>query len=182
MNGFVSGGNPASSPPRVSSLGSSSGPAAGGNTVTVNGQGLTGATAVRFGGTLGTNLVVSSDSALTVRAPAGKGTVAVTVTTAAGTSAPVNYTYLQPPTLSRLSATSGSSAGGYRIVVQGAGLGDRPAVTFGGTTATVVSYTPTTIQLVVPAHVPGSVDVTVTTSAGAATLRGGFSYTASTHR
>jgi hypothetical protein len=58
-----------------------------GTQVTVTGTGFSGATTVDFGSTAGTSLTVSSATSLTVRAPAGSGTVDVTVTTPGGTSA-----------------------------------------------------------------------------------------------
>ena len=65
------------------------GPAAGGTTVTITGSNFTGATAVNFGSTPGTNLVVSSATSLTVVSPPGTGTVEVTVVTPGGTTATV---------------------------------------------------------------------------------------------
>ncbi len=82
--------------PAVSSLSPTTGPAAGGTTVTITGTNLTGATGVAFGTKAATNLVVSSATSMTAVAPAGTGTVDVTVTTPSGTST-VNsgdkYTY-----------------------------------------------------------------------------------------
>ena len=67
--------------------------------VTVNGSGFTGATAVSFGPHPGSNpLVAANGTALTVGLPAGTGTVDVTVTTPAGTSQPVaagQFSYLR---------------------------------------------------------------------------------------
>lgn len=51
------------------------------------------------------------------------------------------------------------------------------AVTFGGNLATnVVVVSDTQVTATTPAHVPGAVDVTVTTSGGSATLANGFTY------
>jgi hypothetical protein len=72
--------------PVVATVSPNSGPTAGGTTVSLTGSGFTGATAVRFGTALGTNLSVGSDSQLTVKSPAGFGTVDVTVSTATATS------------------------------------------------------------------------------------------------
>lgn len=73
----------------VLGLSPNSGPTAGGTTVTLTGSGFTGATTVNFGSVPGTNLIVNSDTQLTVTSPAGSGTVDVTVVTPAGTSAVV---------------------------------------------------------------------------------------------
>jgi hypothetical protein len=68
--------------------------AAGGTTVVLTGTNLTGATAVSFGATPATSFTVNSAVQITAVAPAGTGTVQVTVTTAGGTSNGVSYTYI----------------------------------------------------------------------------------------
>ncbi len=77
--------NPA---PTVTSVSPTNGPAAGGNTVTVNGTGFSGATAVDFGSTRAPRSAPSLDTSLTVTAPGGDRHGHVTVTTPNGTSAP----------------------------------------------------------------------------------------------
>jgi hypothetical protein len=74
--------------PTVTAVSPDSGPVAGGTSVTVTGANLTGATAVNFGTTAGTNVVVNGGgTSLTVTSPAGSlGTVDVTVVTTGGTS------------------------------------------------------------------------------------------------
>ena len=73
--------------PSVSAVSPSSGPVGGNQSVTISGHGLTGATAVSFGGSAGTGIVVNSDTSITVTTPAhAAGTVDVTVTTPGGTS------------------------------------------------------------------------------------------------
>jgi hypothetical protein len=71
--------------PTVSALSSVSGPAAGGKAVTITGTNLYGAVEVDFGSSAAT-ITKESATSVTVIAPAGSGTVDVTVTTAAGTS------------------------------------------------------------------------------------------------
>ena len=74
--------------PTVTGVSPSSGPAAGGTSVTVSGTNLTGATAVDFGtANPGTSITAVTATSLTVTSPAGTGTVNVTVTTPNGTSA-----------------------------------------------------------------------------------------------
>jgi len=93
-----SGGPPPPPPPAVTSVVPSSGPAAGGTAVTVNGTGLTGGT-VRFGASAAT-AVTCAASDCHVTAPAGTGTVDVRVTTGAGTSpvtAADHYSYIVSP-------------------------------------------------------------------------------------
>ncbi len=82
----------ANSTPVLSSLSPNTGPPAGGNLVTITGTGLDGAT-VRFGSATA-GVVSASSTQLTVRAPAGNGTVEVRATSPAGLlSAPLSYTY-----------------------------------------------------------------------------------------
>ena len=97
-------------PPTVTAVTPLAGPAAGGNTVTVSGTGFTSATKVAFGSTAGTTVHVVSPFKLTVKAPAGGGTVNVTATTFAGTSAVTSadqYTY---------------TSTGYRLVASDGGI------------------------------------------------------------
>jgi phosphodiesterase/alkaline phosphatase D-like protein len=58
----------------------------GGTLVTITGANLTGATAVKFGSTNATTFAVNSPTSLNAVAPAGAGTVDITVTTPEGTS------------------------------------------------------------------------------------------------
>ena len=87
--------------PTVSGLSPTSGPTAGGTTVTITGSRFTGATAVNFGANSATGFSVDSDSQITATAPANAaGTVDVTVVTAGGTSlagANDRYTYVAAP-------------------------------------------------------------------------------------
>ncbi|MEV7472057.1 Ig-like domain repeat protein, partial [Streptomyces kronopolitis] len=79
--------------PTLVSISPAQGVPAGGNTVTLTGTNLTGAS-VAFGPNAGTNVVVSADGmSLTVTVPAGSGTVPVTVTTPGGPSNSLSYTY-----------------------------------------------------------------------------------------
>ena len=72
----------------MSSVSPTSGPTAGGTSVTITGAGLSGATAVNFGGTAAASFTVNSATSITATSPAeGAGTVDITVTTPTGTSA-----------------------------------------------------------------------------------------------
>ncbi len=74
-----------------------------------------------------------------------------------------------PPDVSitAISPASGSPAGGYSITIIGTGFGSTTgAVTIGGTPASVVGWSNTTITVNVPPHIAGDVDVVVTTDDG----------------
>ena len=83
--------------PAVAQLTPKSGPAAGGTSVVISGQGFTGATTVAFGGVVAPAFTVNSDIQITAISPPGSGVVDVTVTTSGGVS-PVTvvdrFTYL----------------------------------------------------------------------------------------
>lgn len=157
--------------PAVTSVAPSSGPASGGQTVTISGSGLSGATAVDFGPVPGTNLDEVSDTELTVQAPShAAGQVDVTVTTPGGTSAVTpadHYSFVARPTISAVSPAYGSHAGGRTVSITGTGLTGASKVRFGTTAGTalhVVSGSSLTVQA--PSHAAGLVDVSVTTPGG----------------
>jgi hypothetical protein len=88
-------------PPVVTGLSRSSGSTAGGETVTITGAHLAGATQVRFGSMRATSLSVSNSQLTTTAPAAAAGTVDLRVTTPAGTSDPSpgdQYTFLAPRT------------------------------------------------------------------------------------
>jgi len=74
-----------SAAPTITSVTPSSGPA--GTTVTVHGSGFTSATTVKFGTVSAGTVKVISSYTLTVKAPSANGTVGISATTWAGTSA-----------------------------------------------------------------------------------------------
>jgi len=93
---------PPVSGPVVGSLTPDAGPASGGTGVTILGGELQGATAVDFGGVAASEFEVRSQDEIRAVAPPGSGTVAVTVTTAQGTSGPGSedeFTYEGAPTV-----------------------------------------------------------------------------------
>lgn len=73
--------------PTVTSLSPSTGPEAGGTSVTITGTNFSGATAVNFGATPAASFTVNSTTSITATSPAGTGSVNVQVTTGGGTSA-----------------------------------------------------------------------------------------------
>ncbi|MDI5970849.1 IPT/TIG domain-containing protein [Streptomyces sp. SL13] len=144
------------------------GPVAGGNTVTLTGTALTGATAVRFGATAASFTAVSATQVTAIAPPGAAGAVSVTITTPGGTSAGVTYTYLAAATLTGLTPAQGTAAGGNTVTLTGTALTGATAVRFGSAAATsftVVSGTQ--ISAVPPSGAAGAVPVVVTTPAGA---------------
>ncbi|MFF8786350.1 IPT/TIG domain-containing protein [Streptomyces sp. NPDC015125] len=143
----------------------------------MTGTGLATAGAVRFGATPATSFTVVSDTHITAVAPAGTGTVPVTVTTPGGTSNGVSYTYSLAPTLSGVSPNQGPALGGNTVILTGVNFTGATAVIFGATPATSFTVvSPTQITAVVPAATAGPVGVTVTTPGGSSTLQSAYFY------
>ena len=81
------------------------------------------------------------------------------------------------PTVSGLSPATGSQAGGTVVTITGTGFLSGATVKFGGTAATNVSVTATSITATTPAHAVGKVDVVVTNpDSQSATLTQAFTY------
>ncbi|MFI8301293.1 IPT/TIG domain-containing protein [Streptomyces nigra] len=165
--------------PFKSSVGPTSGPLTGGNTVTINGAGLATATSVAFGANTATPTVVS-DTQLTVTVPAGAaaGPVGVSVTTAGGTNNGLSYTYVDVPAVTTVAPASGPTSGGTGVTITGTNLGTTESVTFDGTPAPFSVVNATTVSAVTPPGAAGAVDVVVTNAAGSDTAADAFTYVA----
>ncbi|MER6015782.1 IPT/TIG domain-containing protein, partial [Streptomyces bluensis] len=162
--------------PTITSLAPPNGPTSGGNTVTITGTNLTGATQVLFGSNPAT-ITSNTATQITATAPAGPpSAVNVTVTTAGGISNPLPYVYVSAPTVNSVSPQFGPSSGGNTVTITGSNLFLASAVHFGpnlGTALTVVSDS----QLTVTAPPgTGTVVVTVTTPGGTSTVGLGNPY------
>ena len=170
------------SPPTVSLVSPSTGPVAGGQSVTITGTGFTGATGVTIGGSAATGVTVVSDTQITATTPAhAAGSASVVVTTAAGSNAANTlYTYavpVSPPTVSLVSPSLGPVAGGQVVTITGTGFTGATAVTIGGSAATGVTVvSDTQITATTPAHAAGSASVVVTTAAGSNTANTLYTY------
>ena len=171
--------------PIITSLSPTSGPAAGGTTVTISGTGFAVGATVTFGGTAATNVNVLGSTTLTAVAPAhASGSVNVVVTNPGGQSATstngYSYAAAPAPTVTGVNPTSGPTAGGTSVTISGTGFAAGATVTFGGTAATgVVVTNSTTIAATTPAHAAGVVDVVVTNSTGqSGTRTSAFTYNA----
>lgn len=99
--------------PSITAISPSSGPVAGGTSVTLSGADLSGASSVMFAGTAATSFTVVNDTTITAITPAhAAGAGDVSVTTSGGTAALTNgYAYIAPSTdatLSNLTLDSGT--------------------------------------------------------------------------
>jgi hypothetical protein len=170
----------------VTSVSPGEGAFTGGTPVTINGSALVGATAVDFGPASATSFRVIGEHKLKAIAPAGTGTVDVTVTTPEGTSPTSSadrFSYVAaPPTVESVSPVEAREKGGTKVVIKGANFSGATEVNFGsaGATSFVVNEKGTTITAIDPAAVDkATVDVTVTTPEGtsAVTPADRFTYT-----
>ncbi len=178
--------------PGVLGITPSSGPAAGGTTVTVSGTGFSSTSTVAFGGVAATSVTYVSPNSLIAVAPAGKAgtSVAVTVVSGGKTSATSHadlFTYLVAPTVTGISPATGPSGGGNVVTVTGTGFSGVTSVLFG--TAPVDPSdgaldvdSATTLTVQVPAGSIGTVDVTVVTGGGTSATSSSdhYAYTGST--
>jgi hypothetical protein len=154
----------------INGLNPTSGPVAGGTTVTIDGAGFTGATAVDFGTTPATTFTVNNDTSITaISPPQAAGGVPVTVTNPGGTCNGETYTYVAVPTISAngINPNSGPTAGGNIVTITGTGFAGPATVDFGTTPATGVTVvSPTEITATDPAGTAGATNVTVTDTGG----------------
>ena len=180
---------PTTPSPTLTAVSPASGPTAGGTTVTLTGTNFAAGATVTIGGTAATSVVVVSATSITARTPAGAaGARDVRVTLSGGQTATRTggFTYTAPttpsPTLTAVSPVSGPAAGGTAVTLTGTNFAAGTTVTVGGAAAaSVVVVSSTRITAVTPAGAAGARDVRVTRSGGqAATLTGGFTYTAGT--
>jgi hypothetical protein len=156
--------------PPQSALVPSLGPAAGGNTVIVTGSGFTGAAGVSFGANAAQGFTVLSDLGIQVVAPAGSGSVPVTVypgsEPATGTAAG-QYTYVA---ITAITPASGPAAGGTWVIIAGTGLLSATSVRFGLNSAVqFITLSDTQIEALSPPGHAGTLDVTVGTLYGGTT-------------
>jgi len=170
-------------PPTLASVTPDEGTSAGGSAVTIAGTNFLAGATVTFGGADATSVSVASATSITATTPAhAAGGVDVVVTNPDGQSATLAnaFTYLASPTVTSLTPSEGSAAGGFSVTITGTNFSAVPTVTFGGTAATGVAFASSTSLLVtVPAHAAGMVDVVVTNPDGQSdTLSNGFTYVA----
>ncbi len=168
------------SQPAVTSVTPAGGPASGGTVVTISGTGLTGATAVQFGGIEATSFKVESETSITAVTPPGaigNPNAAVSVTTPAGVSSGRTFTY--EAGITHITPSSGPAAGGTVVTITGPGIYEPPCqlgycerapnfigVSFGSKKATSFRVGSEDELIAVAPPGTGTVDVTVQTVRG----------------
>jgi uncharacterized repeat protein (TIGR02543 family) len=166
--------------PDLSSISAATGSTLGGRTVRVTGTNLTATSQVSFGGVAGTSLVVESSTSVLVTTPAGTvGAKNVFLSTASGATTLVDgfsYVSTPSPTITSLSISDGTTAGGTSTVISGTNLSSATSVTIDGNEAIIVSNSSTAISITTPAGTEGAKNVVITTAGGSATTVGAFTY------
>ena len=160
--------------PQVTGVSPNGAAPAGGNQVTITGTGLTGASAVDFGGVAATAFTVNSATSITATVPPGTagtaGTVDVTVTGAAGasmTSHSDQYAYQITPAITGVSPIYVRYTGGD-VTLTGTGLNGPVTVNFGSAGAkSLFNESATSLVVLAPPGTVGStLTLTVTNSVG----------------
>lgn len=165
----------------LSGVSPNAGPLRGGTTVTVHGSGFADSVAVMFGGRAASFRVASSSSLTAVSpAVAAPGTVDIAVRLRDGSMLVSHnaFSYLAPPRIDAVSPSTGTTNGGTWVAVTGAALRRTTGVVFGEVKAAqfrVVSDTE--LRALSPQHLPGPVDIRVTTPGGRSATSSGDRYT-----
>jgi hypothetical protein len=169
--------------PIATSVSPNSGPVAGGTVVSITGTGFTNGATVTFGGTAASAVNVVGSTTITATTPAhasGQVNVVVRNPNTQSSTLPNAFTYAAAPapTVSTVSPTSGTAAGGTPVTISGTNYVSGATVTFGGTTATgVIVNSSSSISATTPAHAAGAVNVVVTNpDSQSGTLTNGFTY------
>jgi len=179
---------PANPAPTISAITPAAGSVAGGTTVQIDGANFQANPTVKFGANTATNVTLVNSSRITATTPAASstGAVTVTVTNADGQSSTFNSFNYEPagPTISGVTPSTGSTAGGTPITISGSGFKSGATVTIGDVAAAnVVVVDSSTITATTPL---GPIDGTVSTPRSvtvrnpdgqSATRSGTFTYT-----
>jgi hypothetical protein len=165
--------NAAPQSPAISSVSPASGRSSGGLTVLVSGTNFQSGAVVDFDGTNASSTTFNSSTAVSAVTPAhAAGTVTVTVRNSDGGAGSKTgaYTFVDPPAVTGpLSPSSGSVTGGTVVTITGTGFQSGATVTFGGSAATNVAVTSTSITATTPAHSSGAASVVITNPDGQST-------------
>ena len=138
--------------PSITSLSPTSGAVGASVTITGTSFGSTqGTSTVKFNGTAATTIGSWSATSIVASVPTGATTGNVVVTVSGTASNGISFTVVSAPSITSLSPTSG--AVGTAVTVTGTNFGSTQGtgtVKFNGTTATVTSWSATSIKVTVP--------------------------------
>ncbi len=153
--------------PSITSISPTSGSTAGGTVVTINGANFQSGARVFFGNVAATSVSFVSSSQLRATSPPHPaGSVPIQVTNPDGQSGQLNtFTYVEPqplaPQISGITPTSGPTAGGTDITINGANFQSGATVTFDGTAAATNFINSSQLIARTPPHAAGAVTLEV---------------------
>jgi hypothetical protein len=151
-----------------------------GTGVTINGTNFVAGAQVDFCGTLVTSTFGSSSQLTAVAPPHAAAVCILRVVNPDGQSASIpNFTYVDAPTITSISPTSGPATGGTAVTIKGTGFfagQGFPVVDIGGIPQIGTVFDSQTITAVALTHAAGTVSVSVTTPGGQAILPNAFTY------
>lgn len=174
FSGWQGGSTASGTIPAISSFNPPSGPT--GTSVTIDGTGFTGVTAVTFNG-VAASFTITSDTVIQTAVPTGATNGPITVSTPAGAATSTNnFMVASPPAITSFAPTVGPA--GSNVSINGSSFTAATAVTFNGLSASFSITSDTVIQSIVPAGAATG-PVSVTTPSGTATSAGNFTVTES---
>ena len=185
------GGNPSPPPgspsptpvPSVTGISPASGPPWGGTAVTITGTGFSttaGGTTVDFGATPAAVSCSSTTSCIAISPAETPYTVNVTVSTSGGTSrtsAADLFSYVSPPTVTKITPANGPTKGGTAVTISGTNFLGSVSVAFGATPATSVHVLSATQITATSPSGSGTVYVTVSAAGGSSSSTGRSRFT-----
>jgi hypothetical protein len=154
--------------PRVTGISPTFGPATGGTSVTISGDGFTAATAVEFGTVPAASYTINSDTSITAVSPADTSdtnpdTLDVSVVSPGGasfTSSSDQFASYVQPNITGVSPNSGPASGGYYVTVTGTNFVGTTSVNVGDTMTAFQVVNNTTLSVYIPASDSGPGDST----------------------
>ena len=171
---------PAAAPlPTVTSVTPTSGPAAGGTAVKIEGSGFLPGANVDIGAAASSVEVPSETEILATTSAAGAGTYEVVVTDSNGSSSGgPTFTYAAPPrpVVTSVSPTSGPVGGGTTVTIQGSGFLAGASVNIGSAASAVDVVSETEIIATTSPSLPGEDEVVVTDANGSSSAGPRFRY------
>ncbi len=154
-------------PPTVTSITPAIGSTEGGTAVVIKGSGFVEGATVKIGSEATSVEVLSSTEikAKTAATAAGKDTVVVEDTKGKTTTGPT-FTYVAPPTVTSITPSEGSTAGGTLVHIKGKGFLKGSSVTIGKAAREVTIVSETEITAKTPSYSAGEVEVIVESEDG----------------
>jgi IPT/TIG domain/FG-GAP repeat len=165
--------------PTVASVTPTSGPAAGGTPVKIEGSGFLPGASVEIGSSASSVEVLSETEILATTSPTEPGEDEVVVSDSNGTSTGgPRFTYLPPPppVVTSVTPSSGPTTGGTEVKIEGSGFLSGASVTIGRAASSVKVLSETEIIATTSSALPGEDEVVVTDANGSSSGGPRFTY------